>query len=99
MDILFRKTIEQCRQLGARGAEPTPAICASANSKLRFSRWPKSRARPRKRPTKPVCAWTRNFRGWLRPSPATPPADAGPTALAVICGHRSRHSSAAASQG
>ena len=81
------------------GAEPTPAICASANSKPRFSRWPKLPARLRKRPTKPVCAWTRNFPGWLRPSPAARPADAGPTALAVIRLHRSRHSSAAASQG
>jgi hypothetical protein len=42
MDILFRKTIEQCRQLGARGGRAHAAICASANSKPRFSRWPSS---------------------------------------------------------
>ena len=52
----------------------TPAICASANFKPRFSRWPKLPARLPKRPTKPVCAWTRNFRGWLRPSPADRPS-------------------------
>jgi hypothetical protein len=54
MEILFHKTIEQCRQLGA-----------------------KFPARLRKRPTKPVCAWTRNFRGWPRPSLPAPPAKRG----------------------
>ena len=67
MDILFNKTLEQCRQLGARGGR-----AHARNLRLRPSQAPHLPVAqlpelPSETSTKPACAWTRNFPGWLRP--------------------------------
>jgi hypothetical protein len=68
VQILFNKTIEQCRQLGACGGR-----AHARNLRLRQTQAPvqpgaETPGPPSETAPKPVRAWTRNFPGWQGPS-------------------------------
>jgi len=73
MDILFNKTREQCRLIGARGGR-----AHARNLRLRQAPPPLPGASlPQPVPQnaiKPACSWTRTSLGWPRPSPRARPA-------------------------